>query len=179
NRLRFPLEVFGAMREVFPIGKPIGVRISAVDATGGLSPGDIVAIALAFEKAGAAFIDVSSGAYIERGAPAVSWRAADAEYIRNAVNIPVIASGGVTTIDEVNTLLLSGRCDLVALGKPLLIDPGFVRRAQAYENHVPEDVPNQYKRASDPFLQQMQRERSQTERIKLMVKPDSHKPQKA
>ncbi len=177
NRLRFPLEVFGAMRDVFPHGKPIGVRLSAADAQGGLSAGDISAIARAFEQAGAAFIDVSWGPYIERGTPAISGRASDAESIRNAVNIPVIASGGVTTVDEVNTLLLSGRCDLVALGKPLLIDPGFVRRAQAYENHVPEDVPNQYKRAADPFLQQIQRERTQSDRMKRMVKPDSHKPQ--
>lgn len=176
NRLRFPLEVFGAVRDVFPLGKPVGVRLSVVDAPGGLTPEDINSIAVAFKEAGAAFIDLSGGSYIEQQPQESSWRAWDAELVRNAVEIPVFSSGNVTGIDEVNTLLLSGVCNLVALGKPLLIDPGFVRRAQAYENHVAEDVPNQYKRAVAPFTETAQRQRAQTDRMKKLFKPESHKP---
>ena len=136
NRLRFPLQVFNAVRENFPAEKPISVRISATDwAENGISQEDVLFIASEFKKAGADIINVSTGNTAENQNPKTGrmWQVPFSDMIRNSTDIPTITAGTITDIDQINTIILSGKADLVALGKPLLLDPYFVRKAQAYE----------------------------------------------
>ena len=136
NRLRFPLRVFTEIRKVFPQHKPISVRISANDwAENGISEEDVVTIATAFKNAGADIINVSTGNTVEHQQPQMGrmWQTPFSDMVRNSADIPTITTGNITDIDQINTIILSGKADLVALGKPLLLDPYFVRKAQAYE----------------------------------------------
>ncbi|MFY7956637.1 MAG: bifunctional salicylyl-CoA 5-hydroxylase/oxidoreductase, partial [Flavobacterium macrobrachii] len=148
NRLKFPLRVFTEMRNVFPKEKPMSVRISATDwAENGISEEDVIAIATAFKNAGADIINVSTGNTVVNQKPQTGrmWQVPFSDTIRNTVHIPTITAGNITDIDQINTIILNGKADLVALGKPLLLDANFVRNAQAYEQFQPEDIPNQYK----------------------------------
>src|SRR5690606_5123698 len=127
---------FHEIRKVFPAHKPISVRISACDwAEGGITPEDVIVVAKAFKDAGADLINVSTGNTVENQKPQTGrmWQVGFSDLIKNTVNIPTITSGSITDLDQINTILLGGKADLVALGKPLLLDPYFVRRAQAYE----------------------------------------------
>ena len=127
HRLRFPLEVFTAMREVWPAERPMTVRISATDwVEGGITLEDTLQVARAFEAAGAAAIDVSTGQVTpdERPAFGRSYQTPYADAIRNSLHIPTIAVGVISSADDVNTIVLSGRADLCALG------PGAPLRAQ-------------------------------------------------
>lgn len=178
NRLRFPLQVYRSVREVFDENKPISVRISASDwAEGGITESDVLEIAKTFKEAGADIIDVSSGNTVSWQKPAVGrmWQSAFSDLIRNQVQVPTITAGGITDIDQVNTLLLNGRADLVALGKPLLLDPGFVRHAQAYEGFEADDVPNQYRNGVASALSQKKTERKEKEGMKRALKPGGHR----
>ena len=178
NRLKFPLRVFNAMRAVFPQEKPISVRISATDwAENGITQDDVIAIATAFKNAGADIISVSTGNTVENQKPQTGrmWQTPFSDAIKNAAQIPTITAGGITSIDQINTILLSGKADLVALGKPLLLDAYFVRNAQAYENVVSNDIPQQYQSAVAPYYQTVQSERNQIEAMKKALKPKSNK----
>lgn len=178
NRLKFPLQVFNAIRENFPIEKPISVRISAADwATNGISPEDVLFIASEFKKAGADIINVSTGNTVENQNPKMGrmWQVPFADMIRNTIDIPTITAGSITDIDQINTIILSGKADLVALGKPLLLDPYFVRKAQAYEQIAINDVPNQYQKGIENLYSSTISERKQTERMKKALKPKSNK----
>ncbi|WKW45741.1 FAD-dependent monooxygenase [Myroides sp. JBRI-B21084] len=178
NRLKFPLQVFNAIRENFPIEKPISVRISAADwATNGISPEDVLFIASEFKKAGADIINVSTGNTVENQNPKMGrmWQVPFADMIRNTIDIPTITAGSITDIDQINTIILSGKADLVALGKPLLLDPYFVRKAQAYEQIAINDVPNQYQKGIENLYSTTISERKQTERMKKALKPKSNK----
>ncbi|NUS53025.1 MAG: bifunctional salicylyl-CoA 5-hydroxylase/oxidoreductase, partial [Nocardioidaceae bacterium] len=126
GRLRFPLRVFAAMREVWPADRPMTVRISATDwVDGGQSPEDSLAVARAFVDAGAAAIDVSTGQVTSAEKPAFgrSYQTPDADAIRNRLGVPTIAVGVISSYDDVNSLLLAGRADLCALGRVHLYDP--------------------------------------------------------
>src|SRR5690606_2314131 len=154
NRLRFPLRVFTEIRKVFPQNKPIAVRISACDwAENGISQEDVIAIATAFKNAGADIINVSTGNTVENQKPQMGrmWQTPFSDSIRNTVNIPTITAGNITDIDQINTIILSGKADLVSLGKPLLLDPYFVRKAQAYEQVEANDIPKPYHKAIESF----------------------------
>jgi anthraniloyl-CoA monooxygenase len=133
-RLRWPLEVFDAMREVWPADRPMTVRISATDwAEGGNDTEEAVVIAAAFAAHGADAIDVSTGQVVPYEQPAYgrSYQTPYADAIRNRVRVPVIAVGAVSSWDDVNSLLLAGRADLVALGRPHLYDPSWTLHAAA------------------------------------------------
>ncbi|WP_051943268.1 bifunctional salicylyl-CoA 5-hydroxylase/oxidoreductase [Streptacidiphilus rugosus] len=133
-RLRWPLEVFDAMREVWPEDRPMTVRVSATDwAAGGNEVDDAVAIAAAFTAHGADAIDVSTGQVVsdERPAYGRSYQTPFADAIRNRVRVPVVAVGAVSSWDDVNSLILAGRADLVALGRPHLYDPAWTLHAAA------------------------------------------------
>jgi len=178
NRLRFPLQVFSAMREVLHKDKPMSVRITASDwAENGITDAEVLAVAQAFKEAGADIIDVSSGNTVPHQKPGTGrmWMTPFSDAIRNTVHIPTITVGQIQDIDQVNTILLNGRADLVALGKPLLLDPNFVRHAQAYEQFQPDDIPNQYVQATGSFFGQKKVERREKEGMKKALKPDSHK----
>lgn len=178
NRLKFPLSVFTEMRKVFPKEKPISVRISATDwATNGISEADVLTIATAFKTAGADIIDVSTGNTVSNQKPQIGrmWQTPFSDLIRNTVQIPTITAGYIQDIDQINTIILNGRADLVALGKPLLLDANFVRNAQAYEKFQPSDIPNPYKMGISHLYPLKASERKQTEGMRKALKPKSNK----
>ncbi|MFE5720582.1 bifunctional salicylyl-CoA 5-hydroxylase/oxidoreductase [Streptomyces erythrochromogenes] len=138
NRLRFPLEVFDAVRAVWPEERPMTVRLSATDwAPGGTSPEEAVRIAAAFAAHGADAIDVSTGQVVADEAPEYgrSYQTPYADRIRNALGVPVIAVGAISSWDDVNSLLLAGRADLCALGRPHLYDPHWTLHAAADQSY--------------------------------------------
>jgi anthraniloyl-CoA monooxygenase len=171
------------MREVFPPEKPMSVRISACDwAENGITEKDVITIAEAFKKAGADIINVSTGLTVENQKPAIGrmWQTPFSDMVRNTVNIPTITAGYIQDIDQINTILLNGRADLVALGKTLLLDPSFVRNAQAYEQYKAHDldavgIPKQYMSAASHLYPYRYGERKQLEGMKKALKPLTHK----
>ena len=178
NRLKFPIRVFSEMRKVFPKEKPMSVRISATDwATNGISEADVLTIATAFKTAGADIIDVSTGNTVAHQKPQIGrmWQTPFSDLIRNTVQTPTITAGYIQDIDQINTIILNGRADLVALGKPLLLDANFVRNAQAYEQFQPTDIPNSYKMGISHLYPLKASERKQTEGIRKALKPKSNK----
>ena len=142
NRLRFPLEVFDAVRAAWPAGRPMTVRISATDwRPDGNTEHDAVEIARAFIAHGADGIDVSSGqvASDERPAFGRSYQTPFADRIRHEVaagtGTAVIAVGAIASWDDVNSILLAGRADLCALGRTHLYDPHWVLHAAAEQDY--------------------------------------------
>jgi anthraniloyl-CoA monooxygenase len=178
NRLKYPLEVFTAIREVFPTEKPISVRISATDwAENGISEQDVLVISEAFKKAGADIINVSTGNTVANQKPQTGrmWQTPFSDAVRNTVHIPTITAGYIQDIDQINTIILNGRADLVALGRPLLLDANFVRNAQAYEQFQATDIPNSYKMGISHLYPLKATERKQAEGMKKALKPKSNK----
>lgn len=183
NRLKFPIKVFTAMREVFPKDKPMSVRISASDwAEGGITQDDVIIITQAFKDASADIINVSTGLTVEHQKPAIGrmWQTPFSDMVRNEVHIPTITAGYIQDIDQINTILLNGRADLVALGKTLLLDTAFVRNAQAYEQYKVNDlqsvgIPKQYMAAASHHYPYKNGERKATEGMKMALKPVTHK----
>lgn len=178
NRLKFPIRVFTEMRSVFPKHKPMSVRISASDwAENGITELEVIQIAKAFKQAGADIINVSTGNTVAYQQPQTGrmWQTPFSDLIRNSVHIPTITAGQIQDIDQINTILLNGRADLVALGKPLLTDAHFVRNAQAYEQVQTDDIPRQYKLGSSHLYPLKASERKQLEGMKKALKPKSNK----
>ncbi|MGW1895533.1 bifunctional salicylyl-CoA 5-hydroxylase/oxidoreductase [Streptomyces sp. NPDC002004] len=139
GRLRFPLEVFDAVRAVWPAGRPMTVRISATDwAEGGTTGDDAVGIARAFAAHGADAIDVSTGQVVsdERPAYGRSYQTPYADRIRHEAGVPVIAVGAISSWDDVNSLVLAGRADLCAVGRPHLYDPHWALHAAAEQGYT-------------------------------------------
>jgi anthraniloyl-CoA monooxygenase len=138
KRLRFPLEVFDAVRAVWPEEKPLTVRVSATDwAEGGNTAEDAVGIARAFAAHGADAIDVSTGQVVadERPEYGRSYQTPYADRIRHATGIPVIAVGAISSWDDANSLILAGRTDLCALARPHLYDPHWTLHAAAEQGY--------------------------------------------
>lgn len=178
NRLRFPLQVFTEIRKVFPKHKPISVRISACDwVENGITQDDVLTIATEYKNAGADIINVSTGNTVSNQKPQMGrmWQVPFSDRIRNTVHISTITAGTITDIDQINTIILSGKADLVGLGKPLLLDPYFVRKAQAYEQFEADDIATQYHKAIPSFYSAISSERKQTENMKRALKPKSNK----
>lgn len=183
KRLKFPIRVFKAIRDVLSPEKPISVRISASDwAEGGITEEEVTVIAEAFKKAGADIINVSTGLTVENQKPAVGrmWQTPFSDMVRNTVHIPTITAGYIQDIDQINTILLNGRADLVALGKTLLLDPSFVRYAQAYELYNAHDldsvgIPKQYMSAASHLYPYVNGQRKMLEGMKKALKPLTHK----
>ncbi|MFI0229875.1 bifunctional salicylyl-CoA 5-hydroxylase/oxidoreductase [Streptomyces sp. NPDC017086] len=139
RRLRFPLEVFDAVRAVWPAERPMTVRISATDwAAGGTSAEDAVGIARAFAAHGADAIDVSTGQVVagERPEFGRSYQTPFADRIRHEAGVPVIAVGAISSWDDVNSLILAGRADLCALARPHLYDPHWTLHAAAEQGYT-------------------------------------------
>lgn len=137
--MRYPLEVFTAMREVWPADRPMSVRISATDwVDGGNDRDEAIAIAQAFHDAGADLIDVSTGQITpdERPKFGRSYQTPYADAVRQQVGIATQAVGAISSYDDVNSLLLAGRADLVALGRPHLYDPSWTLHAAAEQEYV-------------------------------------------
>ena len=146
NRMRFPLEVFDAVRKIWPAEKPISVRISAHDwVPGGMDPSQAVEVARLLKQHSCDIVDVSSGQTSPLAQPIYGrmYQAPFADRIRNEVKMPTMSVGNIQNWDHVNTLLVSGACDLCCLARPHLYDPYLTLHAAADQNF---DVPwpNQY-----------------------------------
>ncbi|MGV9405920.1 bifunctional salicylyl-CoA 5-hydroxylase/oxidoreductase [Streptomyces sp. NPDC003667] len=155
NRLRFPLEVFDAVRAVWPDERPMTVRISATDwAEGGTGAEDAVGMARAFAAHGADAIDVSTGQVVAEERPEFgrSYQTPFADRIRHEVGVPVIAVGAISSWDDVNSLILAGRADLCALARPHLYDPHWTLHAAAEQGYEGPGVawPDPYRAGSRP-----------------------------
>jgi anthraniloyl-CoA monooxygenase len=147
NRLRYPLEVFRAMRAVWPDDRPMSVRISAHDwAPGGNTPDDAVEIARQFRAAGADLIDVSSGQTTRLAKPVYGrmYQTPFSDRIRNEVGIATMAVGNIFEADHVNSIIAAGRADLCALARPHLADPCWTLHAAAELGYTEMEWPDQY-----------------------------------
>lgn len=147
NRLRYPLEVFRAMRAVWPSERPMSVRISAHDwAPGGNTPDDAVVIARLFRDAGADLIDVSSGQTTRQARPVYGrmYQTPFSDQIRNEVGIGTIAVGNIFEADHVNSIIAAGRADLCAIARAHLSDPAWTLHAAAQQGFHDCDWPQQY-----------------------------------
>jgi anthraniloyl-CoA monooxygenase len=146
-RARFPLRVFAAMREVWPAHLPMSVRISAHDwATGGNTDDDAVRIAQLFRSAGADMIDVSAGQVVHDERPVFGrmWQTPFADRIRQEACIATIAVGAITDADQANGIIASGRADLVAIGRPHLVNPAWTLNEAARWGYPGARWPDQY-----------------------------------
>jgi anthraniloyl-CoA monooxygenase len=147
NRLRYPLEVFAAMRAVWPGARPMSVRISATDwVEDGISGADAVAVARTFVAAGVDIVHVSTGQTSVDAAPVYGrmYQTPFSDQIRNDAGVPTIAVGNITEPDQVNSIIAAGRADLCALARPHLSDPFWTLRAAAGFHHAAQVWPPQY-----------------------------------
>jgi anthraniloyl-CoA monooxygenase len=135
NRMRYPLEVFRAVRAVWPDGKPISVRISANDWVGedGIAPQDAVEITRMLAEAGVDICDVSAGQTSIRARPVYGrmFQTPFSDRIRNETGLATMAVGNIYEPDHVNSILMAGRADLVCLARPHLADPYWTLHAAA------------------------------------------------
>ena len=147
NRLRYPLEVFRAMREVWPQDKPMSVRISATDwVEHGISEADAAIIGRAFVDAGADIIHVSTGQTTPEARPVYGrmYQTPYSDLVRNEARVPTIAVGNITELDQANAIIAAGRADLVAIGRPHLADPQWTFRQAALLGYKALPWPPQY-----------------------------------
>jgi anthraniloyl-CoA monooxygenase len=148
NRLRWPLEVFRAMRAVWPAAKPMSVRITAHDwvPSGGMEPAEAVEIARALKDAGCDVIDVSSSGNSIESRPEYGrmFQVPFADRIRHEVGVPVMAVGAIQGWDHANTVIAAGRADLCALARPHLFDPYLTLHAAAEYGFPDAAWPGQY-----------------------------------
>jgi anthraniloyl-CoA monooxygenase len=160
NRLRFPVEVFAAMRAVWPQHKPMSVRISATDwVEDGITGADSVAIAKAFAGAGADIIDVSAGQTSIRAKPIYGrmFQTPFSDRIRNEAGIATMAVGNIFEPDHVNSIIASGRADLCCLARPHLADPYWALHAAAQLGYDQVEWPVQYLSGRDQYLRNLKR----------------------
>jgi anthraniloyl-CoA monooxygenase len=160
NRVRFPLEVFAAVRQAWPAAKPISVRISATDWTpAGLSEEDVLHIARAMKSAGADIVDVSTGQTVASQTPVYGrmWQTPFADRIRNEVGIATIAVGSVYEPDHVNSIVAAGRADLCAIARPHLANPAWTLEAAAAQGYAAQWWPEPYRSAKDQLERNLQR----------------------
>ncbi len=129
NRVRFPLEVFRAMRAAWPQDRPMSVRISVTDwSDGGNTPEDAAVFAALFKAAGADLIDCSSGQVVTGDHPVYGrlYQTPFSDKIRNETAVATIAVGAISEADHINSIIAAGRADLCAVARPHLADPSFV-----------------------------------------------------
>ena len=172
NRARFPLEVFDAVRAVWPEKRPMSVRISATDwVEHGFDRDDAVAFTGMLKKHGCDIVDVSTGQTTPDARPSYgrSYQTPFADAIRHRVGIPTIAVGAISSYDDVNSIVLAGRADLCALARSHLYDPAWTLHAAAEQEYSGDGVrwPVQYRSGS---------RRPQTGRRDLGVEPSPFEP---
>jgi anthraniloyl-CoA monooxygenase len=177
NRVRFPLEVFRAMRAVWPAGKPMSVRMSACDwRPGGVTEEDILAFAKAFAAAGCDLIDVSAGQTVPDQKPVYGrmFQVQFAEAVRNLTGLATMAVGAITEPAQVNTIVACRRADLVALARPHLVDPAFTRRAEAWYGVGGRDWQKPYLPGFQQARREAARERERMVELQRKAKPKKH-----
>jgi anthraniloyl-CoA monooxygenase len=163
NRLRYPLEVFAAVRAAWPAALPMSVRISAHDwVEGGITPVDAVAIARAFKEAGADLIDCSSGQVSKAERPTYGrmWQTPFSDRIRNEAGIATIAVGAISEADHVNSIIAAGRADLCAVARPHLANPAWTLTEAARIGYTAVAWPAPYRSAKPQLEAIFQREKA-------------------
>jgi anthraniloyl-CoA monooxygenase len=163
NRVRYPVDVFRAMRAVWPEDRPMSVRISATDwVEGGVTGEDAVAVARAFAAAGADIVHVSTGQTSPDAKPVYGrmYQTPFSDQIRNDAGVPTIAVGNITDADQVNGIIAAGRADLCALARPHLTDPYWTLHAAAALGYAPQHWPVQYTTGR----RQLERQQAQAKR---------------
>jgi anthraniloyl-CoA monooxygenase len=162
NRLRYPLEVFAAMRAAWPSDRPMSVRISATDWAGedGITPEDAVLIGEAFAREGADLIDVSAGQTWAGQQPVYGrmFQTPFSDRVRNEGQLATMAVGNIYEPDHANSILAAGRADLVALARPHLVDPFWTLRAAAALDYRDVAVPPQYLNGMSQLARNLKRE---------------------
>ena len=163
NRLRYPLEVFAAVRAVWPQQLPMSVRISAHDwVEGGITPDAAVEIARAFKAAGADLIDCSSGQVSKQEKPVFGrmFQTPFADRVRNEAGIATIAVGAISEADHVNSIIAAGRADLCAIARPHLANPAWTLLESAKIGYTAIEWPKQYRAAKSQLERNLERERA-------------------
>lgn len=164
NRLRYPLEVFAAVRAAWPTERPMSVRISAHDwVEGGITPDDAVEIARAFKAAGADLIDCSSGQISKQEKPVFGrmFQTPFADQIRQEAGISTMAVGAISEADHVNSIIAAGRADLCAVARPHLANPAWTLTEAAKIGYTRVNWPKQYSSAKSQMESNFQREKVQ------------------
>ena len=163
NRLRYPLEVFNAVRAEWPAHLPMSVRISAHDwVEGGITPDDAVLVARAFKAAGADMIDCSSGQVSKQEKPVFGrmFQTPFADRVRNEAGIATIAVGAISEADHVNSIIAAGRADLCAIARPHLANPAWTLMESARIGYTEVAWPKQYRAAKSQLERNLERERA-------------------
>ena len=179
SRLRFPLEVFDAVRAAWPEERPMSVRISATDwvADGGLAPEDSVEVARLLKAHGCDIVHVSTGQTSPRAQPIYGrmFQTPFSDRIRHEAGIPTIAVGNITTADQVNTILAAGRADLCALARPHLSDPHFTLRAAAHYGYERQFWPPPYLAAKEQSARLAARDNERELELRAAARPPTHR----
>jgi anthraniloyl-CoA monooxygenase len=182
NRLKYPLEVFDAVRAVWPADKPMSVRISATDwvEDGGLTGEDAVEIVQRLKAHDLDLIDVSAGQTTSYAEPVYGrmFQVPFADAIRNDVKIATMTVGNITTADQVNTILAAGRADLVALARPHLTDPHFTLKAAAHYGYAGQRWPVQYGPAKDQAFRLAERAKLDDAQLRAAARPKALTPRR-
>ncbi len=162
GRCRYPLEVFAAIRAVWPADKPISVRISAHDwADGGITPDDAVKIGRLFKAAGVDMMDCSSGQVVPDARPVYGrmYQTPFADRIRNEAGIATIAVGAIFEADHANSIIAAGRADLCAIARPHLANPAWTLCEVAKLGYTDLEWPKQYRTAKAQLERNILREK--------------------
>ena len=173
NRLRYPLEVFRAIRAAWPANLPISVRISATDwKEGGITAEESVEMACAFHDAGCDLIDVSTGQTVHDAEPVFGrmFQTPFSDKIRNETGIAPMAVGAISTADQINTILAAGRADLGAIGRGHLVAPSLTLRAAAGDG-IDMKTPPQYELGYRAQLSLARRERQDLAELRQRARP--------
>jgi anthraniloyl-CoA monooxygenase len=168
NRLRFPLELLAAVRNVWPADRPLSVRLSASDwADGGLREEELLDIAHAMKSAGADILDLSSGQTVPWQKPVYGrmWQTPFSDQVRNLAGIPTIAVGNIYEPDHVNSIIASGRADLCALARPHLADAAWTLHAAAAQGYHEQWWPKAYETAKRQLERNLERAAQMTEPV--------------
>ncbi|MCI5095001.1 MAG: FAD-dependent monooxygenase [Rhodobacteraceae bacterium] len=178
NRLRYPLDVFTAMRAVWPAERPMAVRVSGTDwKEGGLTEAELIAIAEAFRDAGCDLIDVSAGQTIPDQEPVYGrmFQAHLAEAVRNVPHIATMAVGAITEAAQVNTILHTRRADLVAIGRPHMWNPFFTHQAAAWYGAVNRKAwAKQYESGAMQVFREAEKNRQKMLELQRKAAPGRH-----
>jgi anthraniloyl-CoA monooxygenase len=164
NRLRYPLQVFAAVRAAWPEDRPMSVRISAHDwVEGGITPSDAVEVARAFKAAGADLIDCSSGQVSKQEKPVYGrmFQTPFADRIRQEAGIATMAVGAISEADHVNSIISAGRADLCAVARPHLANPAWTLTEAAKIGYTGLAWPKQYVSGKNQMEANFQREKAQ------------------
>lgn len=177
GRAKFPLEVIKAVRNVIPSKMPLFVRVSACDwAPGGISQQEVIAFSKELKNIGVDLINVSTGNTVKDQKPALGrmWQAPFSEFIKSEVDIPTICAGNIENVDQINTLLINQKADLISLGKPLLANPHFVAMAKVNDGLPESGLPFPYNKGDDFLKQTIWKSRKEMDGMRKALKPASH-----